>query len=292
VIKCYYILYYTIITGELKMINLIIGKNSNLSKLLHKNIEHTQLVSSQNIESELYALNLYKYKTINIIFNNFQISTKLNDLSSPSDYVSRSIMTTATVLEYIKQHNLTVNKIIYSSSSAVYGNNELCHESDPLQPLSLHSSLKIANEKLIESFSNENKIDYTITRIFNMYGGDDHFSIVSKIKNAYLNDETLNIFNNGNATRDFIHICDVVEVYRTLLKYKVNASVLNLGRGIEMSVAQLLEFLEQNGIFVKTKSKARNELKTSTADISKLLDIMGEREFIKIKDFLLEKIRE
>jgi UDP-glucose 4-epimerase len=273
------------------MINLIIGKNSNLSKLLHKNIERTELISSQSVEKELKKLNLHKYNIINIIFNNFQISTKLNDLSSPSNYISRSIMTTATVLEYIKKDNLTINKIIYSSSSAVYGNNELCHESDPLQPLSLHSSLKIANEKLIESFSNKNKIDYTITRIFNMYGGDDQFSIISKIKNSYLNGETLNIFNNGNATRDFIHICDVVEVYRTLLAYKVNASILNLGRGIEISVAQLLEFLEKNGIFIKTNSRARNELKTSTADISKLLDIMGEREFIMIKDFLLEKIK-
>ena len=274
------------------MINLIIGKNSNLSKLLHKNIESTYLISSQNIENELDVLKLNKYKTINIIFNNFQISTKINDLSSPSDYVSRSIMTTARVLEYIQKHNLPINKIIYSSSSAVYGNNELCHESDPLQPLSLHSSLKIANEKLIEKFSNENRIEYIIARIFNMYGGDDHFSIISKIRDSYINGETLNIFNNGKATRDFIHICDVVQVYKRLIEYKVNVSILNIGRGIDMSVNELLEFLKENGIYIKTRSRARNELRTSTADISKLLDIVGEREFIKIKDFLLEKIKE
>ena len=269
------------------MINLIIGKNSNLSKLLHQKIEQTYLISSQNIKNELDTLNLSSYQTVNIIFNNFQTSTKLNDLSHPSDYISRSIMTTATVLEYVKKNTLKVNKIIYSSSSSVYGNNELCHESDLLQPLSLHSSLKIANEKLIETFSNENKIDYTITRIFNMYGGDDYFSIISKIKNAHLNNTTLNIFNEGNATRDFIHIYDVVEIYRTLLNHKINASILNLGRGIETSVANLLELLNENGIKIKTKSRARSELKKSTADISKLLNLMGEREFMKIKDFLL-----
>lgn len=273
------------------MIHLIIGKNSNLSKLLHKNITNTHLISSQNSIKELNKLNLTQYKIINIIFNNFQISTKLNDLSNPSEYISRSIMTTATVLEYIKEHNLDINKIIYSSSSSVYGNNELCHETDSLQPLSLHSSLKIANEKLIATFCNENRIDYTITRIFNMYGGDDHFSIVSKIVNAYRNDETLNIFNKGSATRDFIHICDVVEVYRTLLNDKINANILNLGRGIEMSVANLIEFLQEHNITIKTKSKSRSELKKSTADVSKLLEIMGEREFIQIKEFLLHKIQ-
>ncbi|HHB94421.1 MAG TPA: NAD-dependent epimerase/dehydratase family protein, partial [Campylobacterales bacterium] len=143
-----------------------------------------------------------------------------------------------------------------------------------------------------ERFCNDNRIDYTITRIFNMYGGDDHFSIVSKIVNAYKNRETLNIFNKGTATRDFIHICDVVEVYRVLLQDKINANIINLGRGIEMSVSNLLEFLEKYNIHIKTKSKSRSELKKSTADVTKLLEIMGEREFIQISDFLLEKIKE
>jgi UDP-glucose 4-epimerase len=194
------------------------------------------------------------------------------------------------MLNYIKEHNIKINKIIYTSSASVYGNNELCHEADPLQPLSLHSSLKIANERLIENFCITNRIDYTITRIFNMYGGDDHFSIVSKIVEAYKNNGTLKIFNNGSATRDFIHICDVVKIYEIILKYRVNASILNLGRGIGMSVKELLSFLKENNIEIKTKSKARNELKKSTADVSKLLNIMGEEEFIKIKEFLLEKI--
>ncbi len=272
------------------MINIIIGKNSNLSKLLKRNIDNTYLISSQNIEEELNGLNLSKEKSIKIIFNNFQISTKLNDLSNPSEYIDRSIMTTANVLNYIKINNLSINKIIYTSSSSVYGNNELCLETDPLQPLSLHSSLKIANERLIETFATQNRIDYTITRIFNMYGGDDHFSIVSKIVNAYRENKTLNIFNNGEATRDFIHICDVVKVYKTILD-RVNAPILNVGRGIEMSVKELLSFLKDNGINIKTKSKARNELKKSTANVSKLLTIMGgEEEFIKIKEFLLKEI--
>ncbi len=272
------------------MINIIIGKNSNLSKLLKRNIDNTYLISSQNIEEELNGLNLSKEKSINIIFNNFQISTKLNDLSNPSEYIDRSIMTTANVLNYIKNSNLSINKIIYTSSSSVYGNNELCSETDPLQPLSLHSSLKIANERVIETFATQNRVDYTITRIFNMYGGDDHFSIVSKIVNAYREDKTLNIFNNGEATRDFIHINDVVKVYKTILD-RVNAPILNVGRGIEMSVKELLSFLKDNGINIKTKSKSRNELKKSTANVSKLLTIMGgEEEFIKIKEFLLKEI--
>ena len=274
------------------MINIIIGKNSNLSKHLAKNIDNSYRVSSQNIESELNKIDLSD-KKINIIFNNFQVSTKLNDLSNPAEYINRAIMTTAKVLNYILDNNLNINKIIYTSSSSVYGNNELCHESDPLQPLSLHSSLKIANERLIESFAIKNRIDYTITRIFNMYGGDDNFSIISKIVKAYREDTILNIFNNGSATRDFIHIDDVVKVYRVILNENINAPILNVGRGIEQSVGELISFLESRGIYINTKNKLRDELKKSTADVSKLLNIMGgEEEFIKLKDYLLKEIIE
>jgi UDP-glucose 4-epimerase len=123
-----------------------------------------------------------------------------------------------------------------------------------------------------------------------MYGGDDHFSIVSKIVNAYREDKTLNIFNNGEATRDFIHILDVVKVYRTILDIR-DTHILNVGRGIEMSVRELLLFLKDNGVDIKTESRARDELKKSTANISKLLNIMGkDEELIDIKESLLKEI--
>jgi len=272
------------------MVNIVIGRGSNLSKELEKNLENVVLISSLNATKELETLNI-EDKSLNIIFNNFQVSTKLNELSNPKEYIERSIMTTAKVLGFIKSKNLNVNRIVYTSSSSVYGNSEFCRESDPLQPLSLHSSLKISNERLVTNFCHQNNIDYTITRIFNMYGGDDNFSIISKIIDSYKNGKTLTIFNNGTATRDFIHIDNVVDIYKKVLSLKFAIPILNIGLGIGISVAEILDFLKEHNIEIKTRTKFRDELKKSTADVSKLLSIMGEREFIKIKSFLLEELR-
>jgi UDP-glucose 4-epimerase len=272
------------------MVNIVIGKGSNLSKELEKNLENVVLISSLNATKELKELDNLNSK-INIIFNNFQVSTRLNDLSNPKEYIERSIMTTAEVLDFIRNRNLDINRIIYTSSSSVYGNNEFCKESDPLQPLSLHSSLKISNERLVTSFCHQNNIDYTITRIFNMYGRDDNFSIISKIINSYRYNKTLTIFNNGTATRDFIHIDNVVDIYKKVLNLKFAIPILNIGLGIGISVAEILEFLKEHGIKIETKTKFRDELKKSTADVSKLLSIMGEMEFIKIKPFLLKELK-
>ena len=237
------------------MINLVIGKGSNLSRELQKNLDNTHLISSLKAEEELESLDLID--NINIIFNNFQVSTKLNDLSSPKEYIERSIMTTAKVLDFIKRENLNINRIIYTSSSSVYGNSVFCKESDPLQPLSLHSSLKISNEKLITSFCHQNNIDYTITRIFNMYGRDDNFSIVSKIIDSYKNNKTLTIFNNGTSIRDFIHIDDVVDIYKRILDLKFAIPILNIGLGIGISVAEILSFLNEHNIKIKTNKMYR-----------------------------------
>jgi len=120
------------------MLNIIIGKNSNLSQILQESIENSLLISSQNSIEELNKIDFNLISKINIIFN-----------------------------------NLKINKII------------ICSENDPILPLNLHASLKVANGRSIEKFSIDTKINYTIARVFNTYGGDNNFSIISKIINRY-----------------------------------------------------------------------------------------------------------
>ena len=268
----------------------IIGKGSNLSSFLSKKIINSKLISSREILTNIEELNVLKDNLpINIIFNNFQPATKLNEFFNLENYVVNSILTTSKVLDFIKNNQIIVNKIIYTSSSSVYGNNILCNENDELKPMNLHASLKVANEKLVEKFCIENSIDYTIARIFNMYGGDDNFSIISKIIKAYKNNEELNIVNNGNAIRDFIHIEDVVDIYSKILDKK-DIKILNIGSGNGSSIKNILDFLNNHNIKIKTKNIQREELKISTADISKLKELLKKDTFFGVEDYLKKEL--
>ena len=268
----------------------IIGKGSNLSSFLSKKIINSKLISSREILTNIEELNVLKDNLpINIIFNNFQPATKLNEFFNLENYVINSILTTSKVLDFIKNNRIVVNKIIYASSSSVYGNNILCNENDELKPMNLHASLKVANEKLVEKFCIENSIDYTIARIFNMYGGDDNFSIISKIIKAYKNNEELNIVNNGNAIRDFIHIEDVVDIYSKILDKK-DIKILNIGSGNGSSIKNILDFLNNHNIKIKTKNIQREELKISTADISKLKELLKKDTFFGVEDYLKKEL--
>jgi len=200
------------------MKTIIIGKNSNLSKHLKEEIEECVLISSRKALLYISILNNFKDDEINLIFNNFQPAIQLGVLDNPEQYINNSILSTAAILEYFKKTK--INKIIYTSSASVYGSNSLCSEDCAVQPMGLHASLKVANEMLVQKFCKDRAIDYTIARIFTMYGGSDNFSIVGKIIDAIQNLEPLLIINKGKAIRDYIHVNDVTDIYEILLKKK------------------------------------------------------------------------
>lgn len=272
------------------MKTLIIGKSSNLSNRLMNFVEDGVLLSTHDICNEEISWKSYQGEKVNIIFNNFQKATMLNDLTSPVNYVKYSILATSLVLENLAKHQ-NINKIIYTSSGSVYGNNIFCKESDEIKPINLHASLKASNERLIEQFCKLHNIDYTIARVFNMYGGDDTFSIISKIINSYIKNETLTIANHGSSIRDFIYIDDVAKIYTNILTLK-NLPILNIGSGEGVSIKNIIDYLKLNNINIKTANISRDEIKMSTADNSTLLNYIESIEFTKVEDYILKALKE
>jgi nucleoside-diphosphate-sugar epimerase len=269
--------------------NLIIGRDSNLSNALSTGLDCCSLVSSRELNKNVSILSQFLKKDINIIFNNFQSATQINDLANPKNYIKNSILATAIVLDFFKDSGTNINKIIYTSSSSVYGNNSFCNENDKLMPENLYASLKIANEKLIEKFCVENKIDYSILRVFNMYGGDDNFSIISKILESHRTKRELVVFNDGKAIRDFIHISDVIEIYKKILEIK-NIKVINVGTGQGTCINNILDYLSNNGINLNTKNINRDELKKSTANTKLLHYLTKKTNFININEFIKKEL--
>ena len=90
-------------------ITLIIGKRSNLSKSLSNAIDNSTLISSSDIVSNINILSNYTNNKLNIIFNNFQVSTMLNDNMDYEKYIQNTILNTSKILTYIQVNNIQVN---------------------------------------------------------------------------------------------------------------------------------------------------------------------------------------
>ena len=122
-----------------------------------------------------------------------------------------------------------------------------------------------------------------------MYGGDDRFSVISKILHCYANGLKFTVANHGSAIRDFINIEDVVLIYEKLLK-TTNVPILNLGTGEGVSIKNIIDFLKIHEIHLKVDNVTKEEIKMSTADNSLLINGLHVDTFMNVESYLLEQI--
>ena len=191
--------------------------------------------------------------------------------------------------------NNGINKIIYSSTAAVYGNKKKkINEKDILKPLTPYSSSKVLLEEYLEK--NKKNLSCIVLRYFNVVGADSRlrcgFNInkgsnlflnlcrsVSKNKRFNINGKTYDS-KDGTTIRDFIHVSDLSEVHYKLSKLIIKKKVflkLNCGYGFGYSVLEVLqEFIRVskkkiNYQFVK---KRKGDIVVSISNSSKLKKII------------------
>ena len=166
-------------------------------------------------------------KKVNLDFNNFFSSSKLNVLKY-QDYDEFKKLSIQPILDLFKNINVKkINKIIYTSSSSVYGLTEnLNSETKDKLNRELYSSFKLACEKIIVNFANKNNKKYYILRLFNTYGNkNDQFSFIEKLIRAKKNKTNIFLINNGSSIRDFIHLNDIAKIYNQILEKNIKKGI-------------------------------------------------------------------
>lgn len=267
---------------------IIIGKSSNLSTFLKKSINNATLLPTTEI-GELNNI-LIKNKLSTIIYNTFCKSTLINKNIDPSLFSYYSFENLSQFIKICLKNEIKVEKIIYTSSSSLYGNNKFSEEDSHWDILSLYASFKLTSELLLKKYIIPSKIKLIITRVFNMYGGDDHFSIVSKIGNAIKNNQILQINNYGNSIRDFICIDDVVAIYKLLIAANFYG-IINVSSGKGYSIKSIVQIAEE--IFQKKlnfRNKIIDEIEVSIGSNKKLKQILNYSEFSDISQYYKKQI--
>ena len=142
-------------------------------------------------------------------------------LENPTSYIESNIVGFLNILEGCR--NYKIEHLIYASSSSVYGGNKITpfNESHSVDhPVSLYAATKKSNEMLAHSYSHLFQIPMTGLRFFTVYGPMGRPDMAPMIfADAMLRGEAINVFNNGNMSRDFTYIDDVIDaIYKCCLK--------------------------------------------------------------------------
>lgn len=204
--------------------------------------------------------------------------------SDPIKLVDSNIVSTARLLAAAKQY--CIPRFIFLSSCAVYGEDMRTNENESCHPISVNGIGKLLNEKIIAEFCVSHGIKYEILRVFNMYGGCDHFSIVNHIKRALENGTQFTLNNGGIAQRDFIHVSDVARVILQLLDISNPYTHLNIGTGVATKIATLIELVMERFPSLNVEHAQVDEAEYSRADIARLLNLV-EGGFIRVEDYLM-----
>jgi FlaA1/EpsC-like NDP-sugar epimerase len=272
------------------MINIIIGKDSNLTNSLTKHIFNAIILSGRDPKLIEKIKLLNKYKKINLIFNNFYPAARINNLNhiNYTDFYKQSLLVNSEILKNINKK--IIKKIIYTSSSSIYGS--INENFDDNLNRKIYTSTKIANENLFTSFCKENSIQYIIARVFNIYGSNkDNFSIVSKLISANKLKKKFIVNNNGISIRDFIHVKDVAKIYDFLLKNNDCNGVFDIGTGTGIKIIDILHFIGRKKIKYKLIDNFTNEIQTSIANTDKLNNFLKNYKFISLESYLRKELK-
>lgn len=205
-------------------------------------------------------------------------------IENPHAYIDANVKGFMDILEGCQKND--VKHLIYASSSSVYGMNKKVpfEESDQTeQQVSLYAATKKANEAMAHSYACVHGLHVTGLRFFTVYGpyGRPDMAIF-KFTDRILNDEPIDVYNNGDLSRDFTYIDDIVEgVFKLIPKRPetdIPYSIFNIGRGEPVQLDIFIKAIEKA---IGKEAKRNNlpmqpgDVKQTWASTSKLKEWIG-----------------
>tara|TARA_B100000900_G_scaffold412352_2_gene433951 strand:+ start:128 stop:1090 length:963 start_codon:yes stop_codon:yes gene_type:complete len=243
-------------------------------------------------------LDITNMQKLREVFQSFNAETVINlaaqagvrySLENPNTYINSNILGFMNVLECSRIFK--IKKLLYASSSSVYGKNENAEfsESDVLKtPLSIYSVSKITNELMAYSYNHLYDINSIGLRFFTAYGpwGRPDMAIYI-FSSKILKDEPIPLFNNGNMYRDFTYVTDIICGIRSAMETDANYDIFNLGSGRSIYLMDIVSIIEK---YFNKKAKKRflpinqGDPKKTLANIKKSQTVLSYNPSTAIKD--------
>lgn len=167
----------------------------------------------------------------------------------PREYNRTNVSGTVAIMEAMRDAG--IKRVVLTSSGAVYGEQPLkkVHEQLLPHPASPYAASKLAAESYVRTIGQLWQIETVALRIFNAYGPGQaipptHPPVIPQFMRQILEGGSLVVHGNGQQTRDYIHVDDVVEALVTAATAEgINQEVINIGTGVGTSVNELVKLM-------------------------------------------------
>jgi len=193
-----------------------------------------------------------------------------------------------------------VRRFIYACSCAIYGEQGKLpiSEDAPPKPLSPYAESKLEAEQRCLAFYEREGLETVSLRYFNVYGprqtSGEYAGVMVRFRERLLSDQPPVIYGDGEQTRDFIHVGDVVDATLLALERGVAGEVINIGTGKATSINELCRlFLRVSGKNLKLIHEAprAGDIRHSQADTSKAKELLGFESKIPLEIGIRDLLR-
>ena len=258
--------------------NLSTGNITNLDKVKNK-------IKFINIDITKKNLDDY-FEDVDQVFHLAGLADIVPSIKNPKAYFDANLLGTLNVLEASK--NKQVKKYIYSASSSCYGipSDYPTNEKSKINPKYPYALTKYLAEEMVIHWAKVYKMPNISLRFFNVYGPRSrttgaYGAVFGVFLAQKLANKPLTIVGDGNQTRDFIHVSDLVEAIILAAQKSKNFEIYNVGGGKEISVNSIADMISSNKVYIP---KRPGEPNRSLADISKIKSELNWEPKIDIKD--------
>ncbi|WP_417431376.1 NAD-dependent epimerase [Halpernia sp.] len=265
-------------------------KYARLEKLgiVKNEIQNEKLIKSNlNNSFQFIKAKLEDKEIINFLFQSQQFDIVCNlaaqagvrySLENPSAYIDSNIVGFLNLLEACRHFN--VKKLVYASSSSVYGSNKKVPFSvndNVDHPISLYAATKKSNELMAHTYSHLFGIETIGLRFFTVYGPWGRPDMAMFLfTDAILNNKPIKVFNNGALSRDFTYIDDIIQGVTKVItanNEEGNANIYNIGNSQPVALLDFITEIEKATNKVADKeylSMQPGDVEQTWADVTEL----------------------
>ena len=190
-----------------------------------------------------------------------------------------------------------IKNVVYASSSCVYANSKSAlNENSPIGDFDTPYALtKFIGEKYFELYGELEDLNYSIVRIFNSYGPNEHpgkyRNVIPNFIKLAIDKKPLPIYGSGFETRDFTYVTDIASgILLSLLNENGQKDIFNIGSGVSTSIFTVADLINQicnNESGIEFKSRRNWDTVTNRlADISKSNQLLNYSPKISLPDGL------
>tara|TARA_B100000029_G_C17498063_1_gene931685 strand:- start:551 stop:1447 length:897 start_codon:yes stop_codon:yes gene_type:complete len=219
---------------------------------------------------------IFKYiKLCDLVFHLAAKVELQKSIINPDECFLNNLVGTSIILKYCKKFK---KRLIFASSCSVYPINykKKLKETINIEPSTPYSISKAACENLINFYSNKFLLNSVILRFFNIYGerqniNSEYAAVIPRFIDNAKKNKTLKLYGNGNQSRDFVNVHDVVDAY-IKLGFSNKTGIYNVGSGKTTTIKSLANLIIKKIGKGKVKKlpSLKGDAKYSCANIRKI----------------------